>query len=132
MRGKPNFVDVTEVYSLRIRSHFYEAAKEPRLTLHEDVYAAMACPQFETLAEIRLLQAIGSGAVGISTVPEAIQARALSMEVPRCSCLTNLAAGLSLTLFSHENVNAVGREAALQMPKLLIRIYPRFNRCVQG
>ena len=96
-------------------------AKDSRLTLHEGVYAAMPGPQFETPAEIRMLQAIGADAVGMSTVPEAIQARALGMEVAGFSCLTNWAAGLSPTLLSHEDVNAVGRRAAGQMAELLIR-----------
>ena len=124
LRGGPNFIDMSEVYSLRLRRLFHEAAKASRLTLHEGVYAAMPGPQFETPAEIRMLQAIGADAVGMSTVPEAIQARALGMEVAGFSCLTNWAAGLSPTLLSHEDVNAVGRQAAGQMTELLIRAIP--------
>jgi purine-nucleoside phosphorylase len=124
LRGWPNFIDMSEVYSLRLRCLFHEAAKAARLTLHAGVYAAMAGPQFETPAEIRMLQAIGADAVGMSTVPEAIQARALGMEVAGFSCLTNWAAGLSPALLSHEDVNAVGREAAGQMAELLIRAIP--------
>ena len=124
LRGGPNFIDMSEVYSLRLRRLFHEAARESRLTLHEGVYAAMPGPQFETPAEIRMLQAIGADAVGMSTVPEAIQARALGMEVAGFSCLTNWAAGLSPTLLSHEDVNAVGRQAAGQMAELLIRAIP--------
>ena len=124
LRGGPNFIDMSEVYSLRLRRLFHEAARESRLTLHEGVYAAMPGPQFETPAEIRMLQAIGADAVGMSTVPEAIQARALGMEVAGFSCLTNWAAGLSPTLLSHEDVNDVGRQAAGQMAELLIRAIP--------
>ncbi|MFM8763858.1 MAG: purine-nucleoside phosphorylase [Spartobacteria bacterium] len=124
LRGGPHFIDMSEVYSLRLRRLFQEAAKASRLTLHEGVYAAMPGPQFETPAEIRMLQAIGADAVGMSTVPEAIQARALGMEVAGFSCLTNWAAGLSPTLLSHEDVNAVGRQAAGQMAELLIRAIP--------
>ena len=124
LRGGPNFIDMSEVYSLRLRRLFHEAAKESRLTLHEGVYAAMPGPQFETPAEIRMLQSIGADAVGMSTVPEAIQARALGMEVAGFSCLTNWAAGLSPTLLSHEDVNDVGRQAAGQMAELLIRAIP--------
>lgn len=124
LRGGPNFIDMSEVYSLRLRRLFQEASKAANLTLHEGVYAAMAGPQFETPAEIRMLQAIGADAVGMSTVPEAIQARALGMEVAAFSCLTNWAAGLSPSLLSHEDVNAVGREAAGQMVELLVRAIP--------
>jgi purine-nucleoside phosphorylase len=124
LRGGPNFIDMSEVYSLRLRRLFHEAAEDSRLTLHEGVYAAMPGPQFETPAEIRMLQSIGAHAVGMSTVPEAIQARALGMEVAGFSCLTNWAAGLSPTLLSHEDVNDVGRQAAGQMAELLIRAIP--------
>ena len=124
LRGGPNFIDMSEVYSLRLRRLFHEAAEDSMLTLHEGVYAAMPGPQFETPAEIRMLQAIGADAVGMSTVPEAIQARALGMEVAGFSCLTNWAAGLSPTLLSHEDVNTVGRQAAGQMTELLIRAIP--------
>lgn len=124
LRGGPNFIDMSEVYSLRLRRLFHEAAKAARLTLHEGIYAAVQGPQFETPAEIRMLRAMGADAVGMSTVPEAIQARALGMEVAGFSCLTNWAAGLSPTLLSHEDVNAVGRGAAGQMAELLIRAIP--------
>lgn len=124
LRGGPHFIDMSEVYSLRLRRLFHEVAKEARLTLHEGIYAAVQGPQFETPAEIRMLQVMGADSVGMSTVPEAIQARALGMEVAGFSCLTNWAAGLSPALLSHEDVNAVGREAAGQMAELLIRAIP--------
>jgi purine-nucleoside phosphorylase len=125
LRGGPNFIDMSEVYSLRLRRLFHEAAKESRLTLHEGVYAAMPGPQFETPAEIRMLQAIGADAVGMSTVPEAIQARALGMEVAGFSCLTNWAAGLSPTLLSHEDVSSIGNQAAGQLIELLLGGFPQ-------
>ena len=124
-RGGPNFIDMSEVYSLRLRRLFHEAAMDARLTLHEGVYAAVQGPQFETPAEIRMLRAIGADAVGMSTVPEAIQARALGMEVAGFSCLTNWAAGLSPGNLSHEDVNAVGNEAAGQLIELLRGAFPQ-------
>ena len=76
--GGPHFHDMSEVYSRRLRSVFREQAASLGLALHEGVYAAMLGPQYETPAEIRMLRAIGADAVGMSTVPEAIQARALA------------------------------------------------------
>jgi len=125
LRGGPNFIDMSEVYSLRLRRLFHEAAKASRLTLHEGVYAAMPGPQFETPAEIRMLQAIGADAVGMSTVPEAIQACALGMEVAGFSCLTNWVAGLSPAKPSHEDVSSVGNEAARQLIELLLGAFPQ-------
>jgi len=125
LSGGPNFVDMSHVYSPRLRGIFLQIAKEAGITLHEGVYAAMHGPQFETPAEIRMLKAIGSDAVGMSTVPEAIQARALGMEVAGFSCLTNWAAGLSPTPLSHEDVHAVGQDAAGQMIELLLKALPK-------
>lgn len=125
LNGGPNFIDMSEVYSPRLRGIFQSVATKSSITLHEGVYAAMRGPQFETPAEIRMLKAIGADAVGMSTVPEAVQARALGMEVAGFSCLTNWAAGLSASALSHEEVGTVGREAAGQMVELLLKAFPR-------
>lgn len=122
LRGGPHFFDMSEVYSLRLRGIFREAAIAEKILLHEGVYAAMPGPQFETPAEIRMLQAIGADAVGMSTVPEAIQARAMGMEVAGLSCLTNWAAGLSPSPLTHEEVMTTGREAAGQLLTLVGRV----------
>ena len=78
-------------------------------------------PQYETPAEIRMLRTLGADAVGMSTVPEAIQARALGMEVarPAISMLTNWAAGLKPQTLDHSEVVAVGKEAAVSLAALL-------------
>ena len=125
LRGGPHFIDMSEVYSKRLRRVFQDIAKDARLPLHEGVYAAVQGPQFETSAEIRMLRAIGADAVGMSTVPEAIQARALGMEVAGFSCLTNWAAGLSPAALSHDDVITVGNEAAGQLVELLLRAFPK-------
>ena len=64
---------------------------------------------------------LGADAVGMSTVLEAIQARALGMEVLAFSCLTNMAAGLSPVPLDHTEVLATGRAAAGQLVRLLAR-----------
>jgi purine-nucleoside phosphorylase len=76
------------------------------------VYAGLIGPQYETPAEIRMLQRLGADAVGMSTVHEAIQARALGLETVAFSCLTNWAAGLNPEPLSHAEVMAMGRTAA--------------------
>ena len=124
LRGGPNFIDMTHVYSPRIRGIFRASAKALGVTLHEGVYAAMHGPQFETPAEIRMAQAIGADAVGMSTVPEATKARFHGIKVAGFSCLTNWGAGLSGAELAHEDVTAVGRQAAGQMVELLLRALP--------
>lgn len=119
LTGGPHFVDMSEVYSRRLRALFQEVACGQGKTLHEGVYAAMPGPQYETPAEIRMLQRLGADAVGMSTVPEAIQARALKMEVAAFSCLTNWGAGLSPDLLSHEEVTSMGKSAAGSLIEIL-------------
>lgn len=118
--GGANFIDMSEVYSRAARERVKKAATFLRgLTLHEGVYAAMLGPQYETPAEIRMLQALGADAVGMSTVHEAIQARALGMEVTAFSCLTNWAAGISDTPLSHQEVVEVGQMSSGLLVALL-------------
>ncbi|MBL9180701.1 MAG: purine-nucleoside phosphorylase [Verrucomicrobiaceae bacterium] len=117
--GGPHFHDMSEVYSLTLRERLLVAAREQHLTLHQGVYAALLGPQYETPAEIRMLRTLGADAVGMSTVPEAIQARALGMEVAGISMLTNWAAGLKAQTLHHAEVVEVGKAASADLAKLL-------------
>jgi purine-nucleoside phosphorylase len=89
------------------------------LQLHEGVYAGSIGPQYETPAEVKMLRSLGADAIGMSTVLEVIQARALSIEVAGFSCLTNLAAGLSKKILSHAEVLEIGKKAAPDFARLL-------------
>ena len=94
------------------------------MTLNEGVYAAMNGPQYETPAEVKMLQILGADAGGMSTVPEAIQARALGIEVAAFSCLTTWGAGLSGDLLNHEEVTAAGKSAASSLIGILREALP--------
>lgn len=122
--GGHHFVDMTEVYSLRLRNCFRKTAARQEKPLHEGVYVAMHGPQYETPAEIRMLQRLGADAVGMSTVPEAIQARALGLEVAGFSCLTNWGAGISSEPLSHDNLSAVGNSASHHLIEILREAIP--------
>jgi len=117
--GSANFIDMTEAYSPRLHEKFRAAPKPIGMVLHEGVYAGGVGPQYETPAEVRMLQGFGADAVGMSTVLEVIQARALGLEVAGFSCLTNLAAGLSKEPLSHGEVLEVGKKAAADFARLL-------------
>ena len=117
--GGPNFFDMTDVYTPALRKKFATAAAEAQLTLHAGVYAGLLGPQYETRAEIRMLRVLGADAVGMSTVLEAIQARALGMEVAGFSCLTNWAAAIGSETLNHEDVLTTGKAAAEQFCRLL-------------
>lgn len=120
------FPDMTEVYSNNLCHIMHEAALEEKIALKEGVYCAVTGPSYETPAEIRFLGLIGADAVGMSTVPEAIVARQCELEVVGLSCITNLAAGLSLHKLNHEEVVQNGLQAVVKM-KTLIRNFVR--RC---
>ncbi len=127
LTGGPNFFDMSEVYTRRLRGHFAVTARSLGVTLHEGVYAGLLGPQYETPAEIRMFRTLGADAVGMSTVLEAIQARALGMEVAGFSCLTNWAAGLHPGTLGHEEVLETGRHAAADLAKVLSQAVPELG-----
>ena len=118
LTGGPHFVDLSEVYARRLRDRFAKTAALRAMPLHEGVYISVCGPQYETPAEIRAFRTLGADAVGMSTVLEAIQARALGLEVAAFSCLTNWAAGIAGPLH-HGEVLATGRAAAADFAALL-------------
>ena len=93
-RFGPRFPDMSEVYSRRLRALADEAARARGVAVSHGVYVAVHGPSYETPAEIRYLRTIGADAVGMSTVPEAIAARHMGVEVLGISCITNMAAGV--------------------------------------
>lgn len=117
--GGADFVDMGAVYSPELLSHFDAVARETSVVLHRGIYAGVLGPQYETPAEVRMLATFGADAVGMSTVLEAIQARALGMEVAGISCLTNWAAGIGRAPLNHAEVLASGREAGASFVTLL-------------
>jgi purine-nucleoside phosphorylase len=122
--GAANFLDMSECYSAVLQRIFASAARRTQLELHQGVYAAVTGPQYETPAEVRMLQRIGADAVGMSTVLEVIEARALGLEIAAFSCITNMAAGIATTKLSHEEVLATGNQAAEKFVRLLEQASP--------
>jgi purine-nucleoside phosphorylase len=122
------FFDMTEAYSKRLRALAREAAREEGFALEEGVYLATPGPSFETPAEIRAFRTLGATLVGMSTVPETIVARHMGIEVLGISCVTNLAAGLSATPLSHEEVFETGRKVEARLAALLTRLVPRIDK----
>ncbi len=114
------FVDLTECWSQRLRSLVHEV--DPSIA--EGVYAQFPGPQYETPAEVRMAGILGADLVGMSTVLEAVAARAEGCEVLGISLVTNLAAGLGDRL-DHEEVLAAGKASATRMGALLAQLIPR-------
>ncbi|WP_326598715.1 purine-nucleoside phosphorylase [Streptomyces sp. NBC_01803] len=116
-----NFVDLTDLYSPRLRA----LCKEIDPSLEEGVYVQFPGPHYETPAEIRMVRAIGGDLVGMSTVLEAIAAREAGAEVLGISLVTNLAAGITGEPLNHEEVLRAGRDSAARMGGLLSQVLGR-------
>jgi purine-nucleoside phosphorylase len=116
--GAPQFVDMVDAYSPRLRA----LARGIDATLREGVYAGVLGPQYETPAEIRMLRTLGADLVGMSTVKETIAARAAGLEVLGLSLVTNMAAGITGQPLSHDEVLEAGRQSATRIGSLLASI----------
>ena len=144
------FPNMSEAYSLRLREIAKDAAAykddpvakidlkdkilefakdvvdsdyDTKIELKEGVYAFMRGPQYETPAEIKMLDILGADAVGMSTVPEVILANQLGIEVLGISCITN-ATG-SGTKPTHEEVIENADKVANKFKQLVMRIIRR-------
>lgn len=117
--GEARFPDLTQVYDPGLLQHLAAAARAAGVRLRRGVYLAVCGPSYETPAEIRAFARLGADAVGMSTVPEAIVARACGLRVAGLSCLTNLAAGLGKGLLSHAEVLATATAAQERARRLL-------------
>ncbi len=115
-----NFVDLTDLYSSRLRA----LCREVDPSLDEGVYVQFPGPHYETPAEVRMAGVLGGQLVGMSTTLEAIAAREAGMEVLGISLVTNLAAGISSEPLNHEEVLEAGKAAAARMGSLLSRVVP--------
>jgi purine-nucleoside phosphorylase len=120
------FIDMSGTYDAAWRRIFLNAARESGMKLNEGVYAGLRGPQYETPAEVRMLRTLGADAVGMSTVLEAIQARALGLRIAGFSCLTNWAAGMQETL-NHAEVLETGKAAGGVMAELLEKVLSAGN-----
>ncbi len=98
--GLASFQNLVDLYDPAWRTRLL--AREPEL--RAGVYAGLPGPSYETPAEIRALRALGADAVGMSTIPEAIAARAAGMRVMAISLITNFGAGMSASGPSHAEV----------------------------
>jgi purine-nucleoside phosphorylase len=107
-RFGPRFPDMTQAYSKPYREIALRAAQRLRKAVYQGVYAGLLGPSYETPAEIRYLRTIGADLVGMSTIPEVIAARHMGIKVLAISCVTNMAAGISDEVLSHEDVLATG------------------------
>ena len=129
-RFGPRFPDMSAVYSPELQELVVEEAKAIGVEVRRGIYGALSGPSYETPAEIHLLRNLGADAVGMSTVPEAIVARHMGLEVLGISCITNLAAGISDEPINHEEVMATGDRVRDTFAQLLRRVVSGINKRV--
>ena len=106
------FIDQSFVYDKANIELLKATADKLGISVHEGVYCYTKGPQYETPAEIRLIKQLGGGAVGMSTVPEAIVASHCGIKVTAISCITNLAAGINKTALNHLEVLENAKKAS--------------------
>ena len=121
------FPDMSHVYDEDLQEIIRSTAKENDIELFEGVYAQLTGPSFESPAEIQMLHKMGVDAVGMSTVVEAIAANHMDMKICGVSCVCNLAAGMSPTPLTHEEVQEAANAAAPKFEKLLVESVKKFN-----
>lgn len=126
-RFGPRFPDMSAVYSPELQELVIEEARAIEVEVRRGIYGALSGPSYETPSEIHLLRNLGADAVGMSTVPEAIVARHMGLEVLGISCITNMAAGISDQPINHEEVMATGDSVRETFAELLRRVISAIN-----
>jgi len=126
-RFGPRFPDMSAVYSHALQEIVIEEARDMEVEVRRGIYAALAGPNYETPAEIHMLRNFGADAVGMSTVPEAIVARHMDMEVLGISCITNMAAGIGDEPINHNEVMETGNRVRSTFAQLLRRVIGRLS-----
>jgi len=125
--GDVRFPDMSDPYDPHLADVARRVAVEQGVSLREGVYAGLLGPTYETAAEVRMLALLGADAVGMSTVPEVIVARAIGMKVLGFSCITNLACGLSNTPITHADVLETTAKAADRFKRLVTGVVARLS-----
>ena len=128
VEGETRFPDMTDPYDTALRAVARGVARAEKLALEEGVYAALLGPSYETKAEIDMLKRLGADAVGMSTVPEVIAARARGIKCVGISTITNQAAGLGGTPLSHAEVLEVAESVKGNLAKLVRGIVREVGR----
>jgi purine-nucleoside phosphorylase len=122
----PRFPDMSTVYTPRLRAELAGVFTDIGITPYEGVYAWFLGPTYETPAEVQMAKTMGADLVGMSTAPEAIAARHMGAEVAGISLVTNLAAGISDSPLSHDEVTETAALARATFTAVLDAYLPMF------
>jgi purine-nucleoside phosphorylase len=122
LEGEDRFPDMSRPYDAALRNLAEDVALREGIRVVRGVYAGLLGPTYETPAEVRMLERLGADAVGMSTVPEVLVARARGVPVLGISLISNAAAGYSGAPLSHEEVVAAGVEVRERFTRLILGI----------
>lgn len=125
--GEERFTDMSEAYDGKLRGLLRNAANANGVQIHEGVYAALFGPSYETPSEVRMLRTLGADAIGMSTVPEVLVARALGIRVAGISAITNAASGVSAVPVSHAEVLDVGNQIGAKFQAIVTEFVSRLD-----
>ncbi|MBK7350861.1 MAG: purine-nucleoside phosphorylase [Gemmatimonadetes bacterium] len=123
--GESRFPDMSAPFDPALRQLARAVARAERIALAEGVYAGVLGPSYETPAEIRMLERLGADAVGMSTVPEVVAARAAGVAVLGISVITNWASGIGGTPLTHAEVMAAAEAAGEGLVRLVTGVVAR-------
>jgi len=113
------FPDMSEIYNRGLRGRIKSAASDLGVKLHEGVYLQTTGPNFETPGEVRAFGVLGADVVGMSTACEAVAANHMGMKVCGISCISNMAAGISKTPLTHDEVQETADKSAPRFKALV-------------
>jgi purine-nucleoside phosphorylase len=122
------FIDLSHVYRNELYPLLRKALGASASDLRRGVLAALSGPSYETPAEIRALRRLGADAVSMSTVPEAIMACYLKMDVVGLSFIANAAAGVNASPLNHQHVLSEARGGASRLAMLLPILVPLWEK----
>jgi purine-nucleoside phosphorylase len=125
--GEQRFPLMHESYDAGLKALARTVARDAGIAMEEGVYAGLLGPSYETPAEVRMLERLGADAVGMSTVPEVVVARARGIRCLGFSSITNPAAGITGAALSHEEVLAVGNQVARSLGVVVKGVLSRIN-----
>ena len=115
----PRFIDASTIYEKEYIDKLKDVMTGVMGYFREGVYAYMKGPTYETPAEIRALRILGADAVGMSTVPEAVVAHHSGIKCAGITCITNMAAGVTNEILSHEDVKETALKAEQNYKKVV-------------
>ncbi|AEH50985.1 purine-nucleoside phosphorylase [Pseudothermotoga thermarum] len=118
----PRFPDMSEPYNKELIKLAEKVAQEEGIEVYKGVYVAVAGPNFETRAELKMLRNFGADAVGMSTVPEVIVACHAGIKVLGISAITDRAVPEDLKPLTAEEVLKIAEKTGEKIARIIMGV----------